>query len=74
VADEIDRAQANDAFFLELALANHPQPAGHPLLIQEGDGGICIDCDEPIPEARRRAVPGATRCISCQTEFERRPL
>jgi phage/conjugal plasmid C-4 type zinc finger TraR family protein len=72
VGDEIDRAQANDEFFLSLALKNHPHPAGHPLLIQEGDRGICIDCDEPIPEARRRAVPGCTRCINCQTEFERR--
>ncbi len=28
----------------------------------------CIDCEEPIPEARRRAVPGVTLCIDCQQE------
>jgi len=27
--------------------------------------GICIKCKNPIPFARLRAVPTATRCISC---------
>ncbi len=26
----------------------------------------CIECGEPIPEARRKAVPGVTTCVSCQ--------
>ena len=26
----------------------------------------CEDCDEPIPEARRAAVPGVRLCITCQ--------
>lgn len=26
----------------------------------------CEDCGTPIPEARRRAVPGVRLCISCQ--------
>ena len=26
----------------------------------------CEDCGEPIPEARRQAVPGARRCVVCQ--------
>lgn len=26
----------------------------------------CEECGEPIPEARRRAVPGVRRCIECQ--------
>ena len=32
----------------------------------------CIDCDAPIPAARRRALPHADRCIGCQTLYERR--
>ena len=28
----------------------------------------CEDCEEPIPEARRKAVPGVRRCVSCQAE------
>ena len=27
----------------------------------------CEECDEPIPEARRKAVPGVRRCINCQS-------
>ena len=30
----------------------------------------CEDCGEPIPEARRSAAPGCTRCISCQQRAE----
>lgn len=26
----------------------------------------CEDCDAPIPEARRKAVPGVTLCVVCQ--------
>ncbi|BDH45712.1 hypothetical protein TUM12370_17560 [Salmonella enterica subsp. enterica serovar Choleraesuis] len=28
----------------------------------------CANCGEPIPEARRKAVPGVRLCISCQQE------
>lgn len=31
----------------------------------------CEDCEAEIPEARRAAAPFATRCIHCQTKFER---
>ncbi len=27
----------------------------------------CEDCGEPIPEARRRAVPGVRCCLACQS-------
>lgn len=33
----------------------------------------CIDCDEPIPQARREAVRGCERCIDCQTLHETTP-
>lgn len=26
----------------------------------------CADCDEPIPQARRLAVPGVRLCLDCQ--------
>lgn len=26
----------------------------------------CEECDAPIPEARRKAVPGVRLCVSCQ--------
>jgi phage/conjugal plasmid C-4 type zinc finger TraR family protein len=31
----------------------------------------CADCDEPIPEARRQAVPGVKLCLGCQQERDR---
>ena len=31
---------------------------------------FCAECGEPIPEARRLAVPGCRLCIDCQTERE----
>jgi phage/conjugal plasmid C-4 type zinc finger TraR family protein len=30
----------------------------------------CDDCGEAIPQKRREAAPGCTRCIACQTEAE----
>ncbi|MFU8830573.1 MAG: DksA/TraR family C4-type zinc finger protein [Wenzhouxiangella sp.] len=28
----------------------------------------CTECGDPIPEARRKAVPGVRLCVSCQQE------
>jgi phage/conjugal plasmid C-4 type zinc finger TraR family protein len=28
----------------------------------------CAECDEPIPEARRAALPGVKLCIDCMQE------
>lgn len=32
----------------------------------------CMDCGEVIPQARRLAVQGCLRCITCQAISERR--
>jgi len=32
---------------------------------------ICEECEAPIPEARRQAVPGVRLCIACQAEADR---
>ena len=31
----------------------------------------CEECDAPIPEARRKAVPGVRLCVACQSERDR---
>lgn len=31
----------------------------------------CEDCEAPIPEARRMAVPGVRLCVSCQETRDR---
>ncbi|MGX5107197.1 TraR/DksA family transcriptional regulator [Enterobacter cloacae] len=32
----------------------------------------CEECDEPIPEPRRAAVPGCQACVSCANDIELR--
>ncbi|WP_447553584.1 DksA/TraR family C4-type zinc finger protein [Vreelandella sp. EE22] len=32
---------------------------------------FCEECDEPIPELRRKAMPGVRLCIACQTERDK---
>lgn len=32
----------------------------------------CIDCDKPIGDKRKQAMPSAVRCIQCQSAWERR--
>ena len=54
VQDQIDQSIADAVDHARQALASG---AGRP---------DCEDCGEPIPEARRQAVPGVRRCVACQ--------
>ena len=38
--------------------------------LDAGEYGTCEDCEEPIGEARLRALPYATLCIRCAEEAE----
>jgi phage/conjugal plasmid C-4 type zinc finger TraR family protein len=31
----------------------------------------CEECDAPIPEARRQAIPGVRLCVACQSELDK---
>lgn len=31
----------------------------------------CEECDAPIPEARRQAIPGVRLCVACQSEHDK---
>lgn len=33
---------------------------------------FCAECDEPIPEARRQAIPGVQLCVDCQGGYDKR--
>jgi len=59
VQDQID-ASVNEA----VELAKSRLPNGVSL-------SHCEECEEPIPEARREAVPGVRLCISCQSKLEK---
>ena len=40
--------------------------------LPSGDGSEhCVECGDEIPEARRKALPGARTCIPCQTGRDR---
>lgn len=36
----------------------------------DGTFGMCLHCEEPIPEKRLKAVPWARYCVPCQEEME----
>jgi len=64
VADEADMAQDNIERDLDINIAARRA-------VLNGPGSEeCIDCEEPIPPARRKAVPNCVRCLDCQEEFE----
>jgi phage/conjugal plasmid C-4 type zinc finger TraR family protein len=38
-----------------------------------GEGAShCVECGEEIPEARRKALPGVSTCVPCQSGRDRR--
>jgi DnaK suppressor protein len=39
--------------------------------IEDESFGICLRCDEPIPEKRLKAVPWAAYCVPCQEHVDR---
>lgn len=63
MTDNLDRAQQIEQMQREIALKKHRT-------FKDVSALYCQDCDEPIPEARRKALPGCSRCTECQTVFE----
>ncbi|WP_380184006.1 TraR/DksA family transcriptional regulator [Kalamiella sp. sgz302252] len=60
MADLMDLVQLRTE---EMLARNIAQVIYRPLTVS---ASFCEDCDAPIPEARRRAVQGVTRCVACQ--------
>ena len=58
VQDQID-ATVQDA----IARARSRLPQGE-------SAHACDDCDAPIPEARRMALPGVRLCVACQSGLD----
>lgn len=54
VQDQIDASVAD-----AVEKARSQLPSGESL-------SHCEECDKPIPEARRQAVPGVRLCVNCQ--------
>ena len=40
--------------------------------LPQGDSLLeCEECAQPIPEARRQALPGVRLCVACQSEHDK---
>lgn len=60
IRDDLDNQGATELDQVNQALAR----------LDAGEYGLCIDCGEPIAEARLKALPYATLCIQCAEEAE----
>jgi phage/conjugal plasmid C-4 type zinc finger TraR family protein len=60
MSDDIDIANIEIERERERALSKNKQ------LLEENDILNCIECDIKIPEARKKAMPSAVKCIDCQ--------
>ena len=59
IQQQID-ASVNDAIKLARSRLTDGESSTH-----------CEECDEVIPEARRKAIPGVKLCVSCQADLEK---
>ncbi len=64
MSDIIDRANDQAQEELERTLAKAAR-------FDKSSLSDCMECDEPIPEKRRK-LGGVTHCIDCQNIIERR--
>jgi phage/conjugal plasmid C-4 type zinc finger TraR family protein len=59
VQDQID-ASVKDSVNLARSLLPRGESLTH-----------CMECENKIPEARRKAIPGVCLCVDCQSEREK---
>lgn len=76
IPEEADLAQAlNDRETTDLLVhlldQNREQVERALERLREGTYGICEGCGRRIPEARLQYQPAATRCVECQSHWDR---
>lgn len=60
----IDQASALETMMREQAIQAHR-------INRDAVSAVkCVECGDKLPEARRKAYPGCTTCVSCQEEWE----
>ena len=62
--DEFVSLHLNSLDFVQLRLVEEALDR-----IDSGDYGVCLACEEPIPEKRLQALPWARYCVACQEEI-----
>lgn len=61
MADEIDRANDQAQYLLDVALLRMRRVPSSRVSAQ-----FCADCDEPIPLRRQQSIEGCQTCVDCQ--------
>ena len=65
---EADRNAAS----VQAAVAQRAEVAAALARIDDGSYGRCVDCGNPVPEARLEARPATACCVPCQAKRDRR--
>lgn len=71
MTDIYDRASEREEDMRRAALEQQERRGGLAGKTLKDSAKRCGVCNESIPIARRRAVPGVQTCIDCQTDLER---
>jgi DnaK suppressor protein len=76
IPEDIDLAQAlsdrqTTDILVHLLDENREQVERALARVREGAYGICESCDRRIPQARLQFQPQATRCVDCQSRWDR---
>ena len=74
MTDPIDRGCEREDELRADAIAEQRRRAGLDGKTAADSAMNCSACKEPIPEARRQALPGVQTCIDCQSLIERAGL
>lgn len=70
MTDIYDRATEREERFRDDALQEQARRAGLTGKTVRDSAKECRICDESIPAARRKAIPGVQTCVECQAELE----
>ena len=76
LADEVDVIQINEdremSFATRSLLVERANRLAEALeRLQDGEYGVCQECDEVIAPARLKAMPEVRTCVRCQDRLER---
>lgn len=74
MTDPIDRGCDREGELRADAIAEQRRRSGLEGKTVADSAEFCEACGEPIPEARRRVLPGVKTCIDCQQLIERAGL
>ena len=76
IPEDVDLAQAlsdrdTSEILVHLLDENRAQVEHALARVKEGAYGLCEDCGHRIPNERLRYQPAATRCVECQSRWDR---